>query len=190
MNNSRLLKGIIILIILIEVIICIFDYFIFTDIKNRSNHTIALKNDLDVQTEKQQHLSSMEQIINNTDSNIAVVESSIVQKGEDVKFIENLETMAKNNRLSINIKSLSLSKPATVVSKDLVVLSIDMDLTGSWTDMYSFLQQLELMPIKVKINTASLSDNPSISPDNNAGTGVIINKQWQGTFKISVLNYK
>jgi hypothetical protein len=187
MNNKKLLKGILTAIILLEMAFCLLYYFGLNDIRDKNNNIYVLKNNLSSQVEKQRYMSSMEQMIENTDTNITKINTSIIQKGEDVKFIEEIEGIAKDNNLIINIDSLSVEENTSFVSSGLAILKVKANMSGGWAGVYSFLSQIESMPFRIKIDKFALISNVD---QVMVGTKSANSKQWQGIFEISVLKYK
>ncbi len=189
MNHSRPFKGILVTIILFEIIICIFFIFIFEDIKNKNENISVIKNNILVQTEKQKYTANMLKMIKNTDSNIAKVNSSIIQKEDDIKFIENIEGIARKNGVKIEINTLSFRDDPILTSNNLTMFIVKSTISGNWLGIYSFIYELESLPLKIKIDKLSLFSSIEQMADVRLKPGALI-KSWQGTFELSVLKYK
>lgn len=161
-------------------------YFLYKDIKTKNQKISYLENEISLQSGRQEYLVSTEKLIESLSADISDIDTSIVAKDADVNFIENLEAIAKNNNLSIDIDSLGIEDLPGQKSNDISTLKVRARATGPWKGTYAFFAELESLPFKVKINKYSLSN---VSSD----TGVDAKKVgqiWQSTFEIVVLKYK
>jgi hypothetical protein len=186
MNNPKLLKGILSIVVVLVLGMFLLYYFGYNDIKTKNENILTLKNNLVLQTEKQKYASSMEKIIQNTDLNMTRINNSIVNKGEDVKFIEDMEGIAKNNNLLINIDSLAVDENPAFSSADMVVLKVKASVSGSWSGVYSFLLNMESLPFRTKIDKFAMINNK----DQVMAGGKVVSREWQGIFEMSILKYK
>ncbi len=146
-----------------------------------------LLGDLSSQDSKQDYLNSTQKILQSIAPNIARIDNSVIPAGGEVQFIENLESTARANGLTIEINSLSnednLKSASTTLTSTLKIVTTT---TGSWKGVYAFLAELESSPFKIKISKFQLSNSTS---DIGAGTK-ISNSIWQSSFEIGVLKYK
>ena len=122
---------------------------------------------------------SMQNMVKNTDSDTALINNSIVQKNEDIKFIEDIERIARNNGVDIKIDDLSFRDNLSVKLSEFTMLNARVTIDGSWNGIYSFLFELESLPFKIKIDKFVF-----IHGDIEASN------KWQGVFEIGVLKYK
>ena len=171
--------------ILIVLSLCVFGlfvviYFVFADIKQKNENISTLENDLSLKTKQQQYLVSMQRTVKNADSDISRINNSIIGAGEDVQFIESLESIAKNNGLTINIDSLVFEDSTLPKSSSMTTLKVRAKTSGGWLGTYKFLGQIESMPLKIKINNFGFTNTVD---ETNA-------KVWQSIFEISILKYK
>ncbi len=179
-------------IILIVMAICSFsifvaDYFLFRDIKIKNEHISSLENDLSLQDKRQEYLVSTQKLVKSVEQDIANINNSIIPKQNDVKFIEGIETMAKDNNLKIEINSL-FTQNDEVASTTATILSMKVKTTGGWSGTYKFLAEIESLPFKIKIG------NMTMYSSNIGGDGAVVAKKtasvWEGSFDIKVLEYK
>ena len=169
--------------------LCILHYLTYIDIKNKNENISILENNLFSQSNKQELTNSMESMVKNFDSDIKLVNNSIVSSDGDVLFIEDLESSAKSNGLDIQIDSLVFQDDKQLSSSTITFFNIKAKTTGGWLGTYLFLAQLELLPIKVKINSYSLN-NISDSGENDIKKGGTQGNTWQSNFEINVLKFK
>jgi Tfp pilus assembly protein PilO len=190
MQTHQTLKKIIIILCVLIPVVFVAYYFVYSDIKDKNEHISSLQGDLSFQNNKQGYISATDSYLKSIESDIAHINGSIVPKDGDVKFIEDLESMARSDGLSINIDSLVIVDPSTkMASSTTLILTVKAKTTGSWVGTYTFLSQVESMPVKAKVNTFGLSDvisDVSVDPNNPIKS----NDKWQTTFEINVLKYK
>ena len=164
-------------------------YALFMDIKNKNEHISVLENELSSGNSKQQLAISMQQMIKNSDSDITRINDTIVGNDGDVLFIENLESLAKLNNLSISIDSLAFQNHPLLSSSTITFFNIKGKIVGRWLGTYLFLAQLESLPLKVKINDFAFANTTEGSELDTKKFGTQGNT-WQSVFDISVLKYK
>jgi D-arabinose 5-phosphate isomerase GutQ len=128
-------------------------------------------------------------MVDDMSTEINAIDNSIVSKNGEVGFIESLESLARENGLSIEISSLTFDNNASLASSSINILNVKAKTDGSWFGNYAFLSRLESLPFKVKINMVSLTNSSSnvTSDVNNSNPS---NDTWQSVFEISVLKYK
>lgn len=188
MKTLNLSKKVSILLCLVIVFIFISYYFVYSDIKRRNEHVSSLNQDLSFQIKKRQYILSLQRTFQSTDSDIALVNNSIIPTEDGVKFIEDIESMARNNGLTIDIDSLGFEDSTLFSSSTITTLKVRAKTTGSWGGTYHFLSEIESLPIKVKINNLGLLS--SIKDDGSTSKTKKPTALWQSTFEINVLKYK
>jgi hypothetical protein len=164
-------------------------YFVYGDIKNKNENYNFILHDLSFQNDKQDYLASKLKTVENISAEINAIDNSIVSKNDEVGFIESLESLARENGLSIEISSLTLDNSASLASSTMNILNVKAKTSGSWLGNYTFLSRLESLPFKVKINMVGLTNSSSgaVSDVNNSNPS---NDTWQSVFDIGVLEYK
>jgi hypothetical protein len=187
MKNEKSFKKILILLGIVFVGFFVVYYLVYQDIKVKNEHISTLAQDLDFQSSRQEYLISTQRMIQNISSDIDRINNSIVAVDGDVQFIENLESIAKNEGLSISIDSLLIEDDPSFSNNEITTLKVKAKAEGSWAGTYSFLAQIESLPFKVKINKFSIVNDAD-------GGGIDGQKtfslNWQSSFEIQVLKYK
>ncbi len=179
-----------ILILLSVIIVGLFisSYFIYTDIKRKNEHIGSLNQEAAYQLKRNQYLLTLQRTFQNTDSDIARVNSSIIPSDGDIKFIDDLESTARADGLSINIGSLVFEDNPSLTSSGITNFKIRAETSGSWSSTYKFLAQIEFMPLKVRVNSFGLSgslQSPSSGSKSSKGGSL-----WHSVFEINILKYK
>ena len=189
MKQLQLSKKILIVPGIFIIGFCILYYFVFVDIKNRNERISLLEHELKRETTKSEYITSLEHILVNADSDIARINNSIIPNDGDVEFIENLEKMARENNLLIEINSLVFENNSAFASTSLTLLKINAQTKGDWLGSYTFLNQIESLPIKVKIKRFDFT-NSILETNSDITKSIKSNSVWQSTFEIFLLKYK
>ena len=158
-------------------------YFLFRDIKTKNEHISTMEHLLSIQDKKREYLISMQRIIQNLDPDISRINNSIIANGEDVQFIENLESLAHDNGLSIDIDSLVFEDDQKLASSTITTFKIKAKTKGEWLGTYTFLAQIESLPFKIKVNKFTMKSEESSDPK-------LISNNWRTDFEIRLLKYK
>lgn len=157
--------------------------FVFIKIKNYNHSIASFENELIVQKDRQEKMFYMNQIISQNKTEIDLIKNSVVSKNGNVEFIETMESLAKNNNLSIEIQSLSFEPDPILEKNEMVFFKIKALTKGSWSNIYTFLAQVEALPLSIRVDNMAVV---SSSSDSQNG----IKSEWQMTFDIRVLKYK
>lgn len=189
MHNYKSSKIILIILCILVIVIFVACYFVYGDIKNKNENYNFILHDLSFQNDKQDYLASKLKMVDDMGTEINAVDNSIISKNGEVGFIESLESLARENGLSIEISSLTLDNSVNLASSSINVFNIKAKTEGSWYGNYVFLSRLESLPFKVKINMVGLTDSSKdvVSDANNSNP---TNNTWQSVFDIGVLKYK
>lgn len=162
-------------------------YFVFSDIKAKNEHISALGHELSLQTSKREYMLSIQKIVSDAGSDIALVDNSIIKSDGDVSFIENLESIAKNNGLSITIDSLVFENDPALDKAGITIFKVKAKTSGSWIGTYKFLSQIESLPLKIKISNFGFMSDTS---GGTSGTSKSSSGLWQSSFEIHILKYR
>lgn len=78
-----------------------------------------------------------------------------IQKGDEVKFIEQIEGIATSSNLKFNIASIDVkeNQEDSSFKED---VGIKMQIEGSWKDVVSFVNKLERLPFGISVNNLNL----------------------------------
>ena len=186
MNQSGLFKKIIGALSLTSIILFGAIYFVYNQIKTKNENILNIEQDLSSKNTKHDYLISLQKLVESIDPEIKKVESSIVPKAGDVAFIEELELLARNSNLIIEIESLNLTSDPKNDSSPLATLKVKVKATGLWSDVYKFTYEMESLKYKIKINKFTLANKEELTSVRTTSQ----NKEWQANFEISVLEYK
>ena len=182
------LKGILCLFAFLVVLLFVDIFILFQNVKNQNENVSKTQNEISHSEKQNEYTASLRESLQNSNSEIAKVNNSILSSDGDVAFIEQLENTAKENGVGIIIESLSVEDIPNVVSGDLTSFKIRAEAEGGWNGMMAFLTKLESMPYVARVeelDLANSSDNPL-----SQTTPVASLQSWQSVFEIRVLQYK
>lgn len=164
-------------------------FYIYEVLKWKNENITKLTNYLDSETNREEYVISTQKLLQNLDIDINKARSLIIPNSGDVEFIENLEFVARNNNLIIDLDSLTLENDPKAPQNSVTVLKIKAKTKGSWSNTYKFIAELEALPYKIKINSMLLSKNADnlLSDDEKK---IIAKGYWTTSFDIGVLKYK
>ena len=188
MKKILSLKGILCLTALFVILLFGAIFALFQNIKNENENASKLQNSIDLSTKQNQYVTLLQRSLQNSNGDIVKVNNSILGSDGDVAFIEQLETVAKDNGLAVIINSLSVEDIPNVTSDNLISLKIRTSVQGSWMGMVTFLTKLESLPFVMRVEKFDLTN----SSDNPIGlsTPASSAQNWQATIEIRVLQYK
>ncbi|MEQ1500267.1 MAG: hypothetical protein ABL917_02765 [Parcubacteria group bacterium] len=184
MSRGKPLKRILATLTLVVFIIIGFYYALYLDIKNRSRHISKLTHELSLQEEAEKYAISTKNKIESISSDIANINNSIIPYGGDIQFIEDFELLANSNDLELEIESLLLEDQPRTLASGVVIFKIRAKTRGSWADTYRFLNQIESLPLKIKVSQFSILGQEVSLGTNKKKT------EWQSQFEVYLLKYK
>jgi Tfp pilus assembly protein PilO len=85
---------------------------------------------------------------------IQTLRNFFIQKGDEVKFIEQIEAIAKSSNLKFVIVSIDIKEQQGTSFKEDV--GVKMQIDGSWKDVASFVNKLERLSFGVSIVSMNL----------------------------------
>ena len=91
---------------------------------------------------------------------ISDLRSFFIQKGDEVKFIEEIEKVARTSGIKFDISSIEIKKDETDSFKENV--EVKMKIEGSWKNIMFFANKMEKMPFGVLIKNLSLDADDSV----------------------------
>ncbi len=169
--------------------VCVLYYFLFADIKHRNENASLFLHSVSSEIVKQQYILSLEHMIQSADSDISRVNNSFIAKDADVTFIEGLEKMAKDNRLTLSIDSLVLESDPILAGSGVSILRVKAKTQGSWSGTYTFLVELESLPLQIRVDRYGLA-NTFDSTVTGIKKPVKSGNSWESSFEVILLKYK
>lgn len=184
--QSSLFKKIIIFLSITAFLLFGAIYFVYAEIRDKSEKIAMADNDLSQKNNRYNYLVSMQKLVSDIEPEIEKINNSIILRTGDVAFIENLEGLARSYDLSVQIESLNLVSDPKSSSSTPATLRIKAKTIGSWANSYLFLSELESLPFKIKVNKFAFQISKDIPKDGKS----LPNNIWETSFEISVLKYK
>lgn len=160
-------------------------YFLFKDLINKNENNTRMLDQIQSESGREVYVSTIKKQLQTLDPEIKKVGKTIVGSNDVISFIEELESIARNNGLSIKNNSISEEVDAKL-SSTTVFLKIRSETNGPWSGTYKFLSELESLPYKVRVNSFSMSSGQTT----DASGLPSVSGSWLSTFEIKVLKYK
>lgn len=183
---SHIIKILTLLSILV-VVLFVAHFFFFKDLKAKNKNIGELDYYLSTDLEREKYAIDTQRLLQNLESDIQLVKNSFIASGGDIEFIETLESIARQNGLQISIDSLVLEGDTKNASTTSMLFRVKASASGSWAGVYKFINQLESLKYKIKINALSFS---GASATQDVETGTPSQNTWRTDFDIRVLKYR
>jgi hypothetical protein len=122
------------------------------------NETKKLENlygNTESESSKEQKFLAIKSVVDANQDTIQTLKKFFVQKGDEVKFIEQIEGITKNSGIKFNIVSIDVKAGGSNDFKE--DIAVKMQTEGAWTDTVSFISKLERLPFGISITGVDMS---------------------------------
>jgi len=141
-------------------------------VSSKSSNVESLKMEAWVKEEKTKKLETVKRLIEDMGKDLEVLDSYFTTEDEVVLFIEKIEKIGASSGVSLSLRSVNVEK------ENSDSLSVSLIASGSWRNVYHFLNLLESFPANIRIDEVSLAkkerDNDNI---------------WAGDFSLSLISF-
>ncbi len=164
---------------------------IFIKIEQKTQASAELSTKIADLTLQKDTLQSIKKNISETSDLRNKIDSYFVSKDGMVDFLNLINDLGAENNLTSKVISVGI-EPASMSPDTLEVIRANVQVYGTWADVYHFSTLLELLPLKISVNRFNLekfSDNNSGSTQNQKNASVSL-RPWTGSFDIAVLKLK
>ena len=121
---------------------------------NETNKIENLYRDTNSQLFKEEKFWTIKSIAEVDKESIQSLRDFFIQKGDEVKFIEQLEGTARASSLKFETSSIDVkTDPKNLLNED---IDIKMKIEGSWENILYFINKLEKLPFGVSIENINL----------------------------------
>lgn len=110
--------------------------------------------DVESESSKEEKFWTIKSIVEANKEYIQTLRDFFVQKGDEVKFIEQIEETAKTAVVAFDIVSIDVKPDQKDLFKENVI--VKMNIEGPWKNIMLFLDKLEKMPFGVSIENINL----------------------------------
>jgi len=121
---------------------------------NKIKNIQSYYSDTESKSSREERVRIIKSITDTNKANIAVLRDFFVQKGDEAKFIEDIETVAKNAGIKFQINSIDVDPNQPKSFKEDV--SINMAVEGSWQNVMRFLDKVQKMSFGVAVGNLNL----------------------------------
>lgn len=116
---------------------------------------------------KEEKFRAVQSVVESNKELIQNLENFFIKKGDEVKFIEQIETAAKNSGIEFLIDSIDVASNQNDPFKEDVKIKIKTE--GSWRGTMNFIDKLEKMPFGVLIENIDLDGKSSVGWSGSVG---------------------
>jgi Tfp pilus assembly protein PilO len=128
-------------------------FIVFSEIKKMENTYNSTESD----SYKEKKIAFIKSITETNKESIQTLQNFFIQKGDEVKFIEQIEKIAKESAVKFEISSIDVKVSQTNSFKEDVDVKVKLE--GSWRDVIYFMDKLEKMPFGVSVEDVNLNIN-------------------------------
>lgn len=173
------------------VVASIFSYM-FLRVKNSRDQNRELVRTIEDLTTQKETLQSIKKNISETAQLRSKADRYFVSQDGVVEFLNLLHLLGTENNLVSKVVSVGV-EPASVSPELLERIRTNVEVYGTWSDVYHFATLLELLPFKVSISRFAIekftdSNRPGLvqAPKNIS----VDLRRWRGSFDLTVLKIK
>lgn len=190
MKQIPFTKKILILCIILNVVIIFVYGFLYYDIGSQNKKASELLGQVNSDMQKNDTLRAIKISLNQNKDFISQVDSFFIAPDGVVNFISLLEGLGKASGVKLSIGSVSVVPEGG--AKDFKEdLSLRLDMSGSWEQIYYFLSLLQNQPYRIMFDTASIGLEGAVDAIKFTDKGTVRvrgqNEVWKGAFSIRVL---
>jgi Tfp pilus assembly protein PilO len=122
---------------------------------NQTKKVEDLYNNTEAKSSKGEEFLAIKSIVEANQEMIQTLRSFFIQKGDEIKFIEQIEKTAKNSDLKFDIVSIDVkeNQGSSSFKED---VGVKMQIEGSWKNVASFENKLERLPFGVYVSSMNL----------------------------------
>lgn len=106
------------------------------------------------------NIKKIEEELAEIEESIEELDKILIKTGQELKFITELENLAQNNQIDININPDFSGAPTA--GKNIKIIPLQINLSGEYRQLINFLQDLERMPYYYNLNLTTFSSRSRI----------------------------
>lgn len=129
-------------------------FIVFGEIKKIEN----FYRDTESEVYKKEKLLAVRSIAESNKEPIQILKDFFIQKGDEVKFIEQIEQTARSSGIKFEITSIDLKTDGSPSPYKEDVL-VKMNMEGSWKNIMHFINKLEKMNFGISVQKLNLNTN-------------------------------
>jgi len=174
-------------LLIVSVIFTLITWFVavslFLFIENENNKNSALFDEITEQTSRRDEIVALSRNTKALEEGMSKLDELFVGNNQEavVSLIEEVESIAKTSGPELVISQVNISPIGNEnLDKYFENVDLEIEVEGSWKEVYYFLNLLENLPHNIKFKQSKIS-----STDDNSG-----NLGWKAYFNVSVARTK
>jgi Tfp pilus assembly protein PilO len=128
-------------------------FIVFNETKGIENAYHSTESD----AYKENEVGAIKSITDTNKESIQILQNFFLQKGDEAKFIEQIENAAKTSGIKFETSSIDVALSGSNSFEEDVDVTINVE--GSWDDTMSFVDKLGKMPFGISVDNVSLTAN-------------------------------
>lgn len=188
MKKIKPIKKIFFSILALNFIVAIVYAGMFLMVKIKNEHISSMLNDADRELKRDEFLLKTKLILNENSESISKLDEYFVKRDEVPKFIENIENLARNIGVDLNVAYVSVEAETRNKDDFKELLKMRVEVIGSWDSVMTFVSALENLPFRVLIQSVAVTSDKSQEElffENSSSPS-----SWKGNIEFSVLKIK
>lgn len=131
-------------------------FFLFSFMKGKVAEAVNEENEIKVQIEKEDSLSSMQRSIEDNQADENEIAGYVIPSNSVADFIQTLDTLVATSGLESEVDSVNYVPSAALTPENAEDVDVKISVEGAWSNVMFFLQLLEHYPLKISIESVSL----------------------------------
>ncbi|MCR4330343.1 MAG: hypothetical protein NUV49_00420 [Patescibacteria group bacterium] len=152
------------------------DVYAFSFLKEKSKEMAMIAGEIQAYEQSGEKLTSMRHLVDETRHEREKIDSLFVSGDDIVGFIGRIESLGRHAGVSLELKSVDVTKD------DEGVLSLRFSTKGDWEGTLYFLALMESMPLRIETESVNLRNIKQVEQGK-------MTTFWSGDFKISLLSF-
>lgn len=161
-------------------------------IQQKKQHISELKSRIEDLTNQKENLKSIKDNISKTAPLRQLVDSYFVPKDGTVQFLNLIHKLGQENNLTSKV--INVDEEVATVSPELFeLLNLEVEVSGTWSDVYHFVALIELLPYKVSVGRVDIEKFVEGSGKTVSGATSQVKSAsgtWEGTINFKVIKLK
>ena len=185
MNQFKKTKQIFALVTVLLVVSIVMYVIFFINIKEKNKNISSIVSEIDLVVKKEVRLKSVKNLIKETEGDHIKLNTYFITDDKVVDFIENIENMAKDVGVDIEVVSVYVNdiKDDSIQKNNISeLLRLSIEMSGKWSNIYHFVSLVEKLPFKIdilNINLENMYNGDNENPEN-----------WKGVLNLSAVKLK
>jgi Tfp pilus assembly protein PilO len=137
-------------------------------------------------SEEREKLLALKESLTNSEEDRKLLDKYFIGStdADTANFISYIENLAKQNGLTYNVQNVSYEPISEISSSEQVnFMKFQLNIVGGWSNIFTFVQNIENLPKVVSLSAVSIDNGPSLGAKSKT-------KNWSADLEFSVARLK